>query len=35
MKISTKRLQAVLLQGLNAAETEDYVVNDRSLSDVQ
>lgn len=26
MKISAKRLQAVLPQGLNAAETEDYVV---------
>ncbi len=26
IKISTKRLQAVLPQGLNAAETEDYVV---------
>ena len=26
MKISAKRLQAVLPQGLNAAETEDYVI---------
>ncbi|MDD6470717.1 MAG: ParB N-terminal domain-containing protein [Butyricicoccus sp.] len=26
MKISTERLQAVLPQGLNAAETEDYVI---------
>lgn len=26
MKISAERLQAVLPQGLNAAETEDYVI---------